>query len=99
MKKLLTIFTAILLSLSLSGCFGYHKITVRKNHQENVTSYPRRAKAGETVTIYTVSVTDADLYVNYNGISCKYVEEGVYEFVMPDCDVEITVVIKSNGLA
>ena len=89
----------MLLSISLSGCFGYHRITVRSDHKENVTSCPKFAKAGDTVTIETVSVTDADIYVRANGSECTCIQDGVYEFVMPDSNVEITVVIKSNGLA
>ena len=89
----------MLISLSLSGCFGYHRITVRSDHKENVTSYPKFAKAGDTVTIETVCVTDADMYVRANGVECRLVKDGVYEFVMPDSNVEITVVIVSNGLA
>ena len=87
------------LSLSLSGCFGYHAVKVRSGHEDKVTSCPKYARTGETVRIETVSVTDADIYVSANGTECKYVSEGVYEFVMPDENVEISVVIVSNGLA
>ena len=49
----------------------------------------------------TVSVCDADLYVSVNGDNDfgRFVSDGVYEFVMPEEDVEIAVVIISNGLA
>ena len=90
------VITAML--FSLSGCFGYHRITIRKDHKENVISYPKFARAGQTVKIETVSVDDADMYVRANGVECRYTGDG-YEFVMPDNDVEITVVIVSNGLA
>ncbi len=89
------------MALGLAACGSGYRITVREGDEELVTDVPKRAEAGETVTVTTVSVCDADLYVSVNGDSefGRFVSDGVYEFVMPEEDVEIAVVIISNGLA
>lgn len=97
MKKNLSICFLILLLL-LTGCLSGHKIIVESGKDE-IVSCPKRAKAGETVTIETVSVTDADLYLIVDGVSLDPIKEGFYQFEMPDHDVTVKVVIKSNGLA
>ena len=104
MKKLFcsAIIVTLLLAMALgiAACGGY-RITVREGDEELVTDVRKRAEAGETVTVTTVSVCDADLYVSVNGDNDfgRFVSDGVYEFVMPEEDVEIAVVIISNGLA
>ena len=97
MKKILTAIAVLMISLSLTGCFGLHKITVTSGKEEMVKC-PRFAKTGETVSFETVIVCDADLYVNAN-VDVRMISEGVYEFTMPDYDVEIRITVKSNGLA
>ncbi len=98
MKKLFGIALLVFLSLGLSGCFGYHRIIVTGN-PDYIDEYPKRAKAGETVRVYTVTVTDADVYFHVNGADYTTIQEGIYEFVMPDHDVEISLTVKANGLA
>ena len=52
------------------------------------------------VTFETVVVSDGNVYVNVVGVDdVTKVSEGVYQFVMPDFDIEIKIVVKSNGLA
>ena len=97
MKKKLTASLAIL-SLLVAGCLGSHRIIVESGN-EDLVNCPKRAKAGETVTVETVLVTDADLYLIVDGVSLDPIKEGYYQFEMPDHDVNIKVVIKSNGLA
>ena len=97
MKKKLAATFAIL-SLLITGCLGGHKIIVEYG-DEDLVSCPKRAKAGETVTVETVSVSDADLFFYLDGVELKPIKEGYYEFTMPDHDVDIKVVIVSNGLA
>ena len=87
------ILTVILL---LAGCLGQHKIIF---DESDVYNCPKHAKAGETVVFDTVLVCDADLYVYVDGAEYETISEGQYQFVMPDHDVEIRVVIVSNGLA
>ncbi len=100
MKKAVFLSVLISLMIMLTGCIGYHKISVRKGDEDYVVKYPRSAKAGEKVTIETVAVTDADLYVNINGVSdIKMTSWAIYEFTMPDHDIEINISIISNGLA
>ena len=78
-----------------------HRITVREGDEDLASDVPESAVVGETVTITTVSVCDADLYVSINGDRefGHFTRDGSYEFMMPDEDVEIAVVIISNGLA
>ena len=97
MKKPLAATFAVL-SLLFAGCLGTHKIIIEAG-DEDLVSCPKRAKAGETVTVETVSVTDADLFLIVDGVSLDPIREGYYQFEMPDHDVSIKVVIKSNGLA
>lgn len=88
----------LLTAFALSGCFSYHKINF-DNSDRNIISCPKRAKEGEVVKLETVSVTDADLYVYLDCVELKPIREAYYEFTMPDHDVEIEVMIISNGLA
>ena len=97
MKKILTI-SFLILSLVITGCLGTRKITIEAGEDE-IVSCPKRAKPGETVTIETVIVNDADLYLFVNGIALDPIKEGFYQFEMPNQDVRIKVVVKSNGLA
>ncbi len=96
MKKKLAAIA--ILSLLVTGCLGSHRIIVESG-DEDLVNCPKRAKAGETVTVETVVVTDADLYLIVDGVNLDPIKEGYYQFEMPDHDVSIKVVIKSNGLA
>ena len=97
MKKIL-ITTLLILSVMITGCLGTHKIEIEPGKDE-IVSCPKRAKAGETVTVETVSVSDADLFFYLDGVELKPVKEGFYQFEMPDHDVSIKVVVVSNGMA
>ena len=77
---------------------GYYKINYDKDDRD-IVSCPTRAKPGQLVTVETVSVTDADLYCYLDGVELKPTSEGIYQFTMPEKDVEIKVVVISNGLA
>ena len=98
MKKILNVTVIIMMVFMLSGCFGYHKITVTGD-KDLIDEYPKRAKAGETVRVYTVVATDADIYFHVTGTDFVTIQDGIYEFVMPDHDVEISLTIVANGLA
>ena len=86
----------MMLLIVIYGCFGFYRIDY---DEELVTKCPKHAKAKQTVEFYTVSVDDADIYVYLNDVELKSVKEGYYTFIMPDDNVNIKVVIKSNGLA
>ena len=85
------------LALLLSSCFGKHSIKVVSGEQ-HLYKCPKSAKPGETVTVLTAMVTDADLYLNGN-VEIKKINDGEFEFVMPDHDVELKITVISNGLA
>ena len=98
MKFLLKGTIILLATITLSSCFGYYKINY-DNDDRDIVSCPTRAKPGQLVTVETVSVTDADLYCYLDGVELKPTSEGIYQFTMPEKDVEIKVVVISNGLA
>lgn len=86
-------------SVLLSGCFGRHSIKV-VSRKELVDTCPRSAKAGETVRVTTAVVTDGDLYLNStDGTEIKKIKDGVFEFVMPDHDIELKITVIANGMA
>ena len=65
-------------------------------------SCPESARAGETVILQTkAGVLDGDMFVSVNGDKDfgSFISYGVYEFVMPECDVEIKYWVEGNGLA
>ena len=84
-------------ALLLSSCFGRHTIKVVSGDQF-LDKCPKSGKPGETITVTILIVTDADLYVNGN-VDIKQISDGVFEFVMPDHDVELKITVISNGLA
>lgn len=64
-----------------------------------VESCPETAKAGETVTVTTLDVTDGDKEITVSGVEGTAVNGFEYQFVMPDHDVEVRVRFIGNGLA
>ncbi len=73
-----------------------HAITIADG-KEYIEECPASAKAGEVVQIRTLFVTDADMYVNVSGANAERNGEGVYEFVMPDQPVKVTVTIDTSN--
>lgn len=75
---------------ALACKFAGFRIIV-KGGNDLITDWPTSARAGETVTIRTCSVTDGDLKVHVNGgKEATCVQEGEYQFIMPDNDVSIS---------
>ena len=63
---------------------------------------PKSARPGDTVILHTnAGVLDGDMFVSINGDKDfgSFTSYGVYEFVMPECDVEINYWVEGNGLA
>ena len=91
---LLTVMIALTATL-ISG-IGRHRITVISG-EKFVHKCPKSARTGETVTVMTSVVSDAELYVN--GVDGKFIRPGEYQFTMPDHDVElkVTVIAFPNG--
>ena len=100
MKKKLLIALAVVLVIVLIAFavlnVAFRKITVVSG-ERFVDHCPRRARPGQEVTVTTVVVTDAEIYVN--GADGKYVRPGVYVFTMPNEDVQLKVTVISfpNG--
>ncbi len=86
-RKIIGFTLPVLCVLGLCGCASSHAIKITGG-KDLITEYPSRAKTGETVQIITVFVSDGELVVSGGG--GEFVEENVYEFVMPDHDVSIS---------
>ena len=99
-KRYHMILAAALVVVMLCSCGRGYKISVVSGG-DLLDECPKRAEAGETVSVFTVMITDGDMYVSVNGDTDygRFVQEGVYEFIMPAEDVEITISFISNGLA
>ena len=99
-KRFLIILAAVLLAILLGGCGRGYAIRVVSG-ADLLDNCPKKAEAGETVTVTTMVVTDGDMHVRVNGDPDfgTFVRDGVYEFVMPAEDVEISISFTSNGLA
>ena len=100
MKKKLIVWVGLLLAILmvctvLVGC-SRHRITVISG-EKFVHKCPKSARTGDTVTVTTSVVSDAELYVN--GVDGKFIRPGEYQFTMPDHDVElkVTVIAFPNG--
>ena len=92
-KKLLLIIGTVLMVLLIALAvlnLAFRSITVVSGKQY-VDQCPRYARPGQEVTITTVVVCDAEIYVN--GVDGAYVQPGVYVFTMPDEDVQIKVTL------
>ena len=94
-KSIIRSAFAFSLAFLLSSCLGGHSIRVVSGEQF-LDKCPKRAKAGESVTLTPVTVCDGNLYVNGN-FSKK--SDSEFEFVMPDYDVEIKITVIANGLS
>ena len=86
------------LAFAITGCTKKYKITF-EGGEDLLESCPKKAAPGETVTVKTMSVTDADLYVRVNGDKefGHFVRDCEYEFIMPEGDVVIKIWIITNG--
>ena len=74
-----------------------HKITVVRG-EDLFEDCPKEAKAGEKVQIKTLDVTDGEIVIKVTGTdSGKFVEYALYEFIMPDEDVEISASVSTAG--
>jgi len=102
MKRCLLPFMLIFL-LMIAGCSqtsDQYKITIASG-EEYIDQCPKTAKAGETVTLLVLFVTDADMHISINGDEeyGSFAEDESYEFIMPEEDVRIDIWIVTNGLA
>lgn len=58
---------------------------------------PEKAAEGETVTVYTAYVTDAELYLTVDGVDVEKVNDAEFKFVMPARDVTIHIYVDTSN--
>ena len=99
-KRVLAILLACLLLWALAGCGGRCRIKLLTG-EDLVTSCPKWADPGETVTVETVSVCDGEVCMSVNGSTAGIVREleSVFTFTMPEGTAEVKVWVVANGLA
>lgn len=100
MKRLSFICIMIcLLFVFSAGCGGKHSIEIVKG-EEYIESCPKKANAGETVTVKTCYVCDGELHISLNGAADgSFIDETTYTFVMPEENVELSVSVSTEGFA
>lgn len=100
MRKIICIITALCISAALLSCGAdvKHKIEVEEKQNNIILSCPKSARPGEIVSVETCSVCDGEVKITINGEDTgKFISEGEYEFVMPDCDVKLYAKISTDG--
>ncbi len=92
MKRKIVIGTAVVFLLAL--CFGVFLGSYRirlDGATDLVISCPRRARAGQTVSVQTKDVTDGWVEVTVSGAEVTAVQGNLFEFVMPEHAVDVRV--------
>ena len=90
MKKKSYILLLSCMLIFLCGCGNTYKIKV-VGGEDLVVSCPKAAKAGETVSIETKSVTDGWVEVTASGTEVKAVRGDLFQFVMPNDNVDVRI--------
>ena len=90
MKKILLLLICAALILCLCSCGRSRCIRVTGG-EDLVLSCPKRARAGETVTVETKTVTDGWLEVTVNGTEAEAMQGDRFQFVMPEEDADVKV--------
>ena len=97
MKRMAVTALILLAALLVSACASGYSIKIGSG-ADLIDECPTRAKAGETVTVHTAFIADGELIMSVSGIeSGDFVEEGVYQFVMPAEDVTIRASVSTQG--
>lgn len=86
------IVAVLVLGLALAVGVSYHRIAILEG-KDLVRSCPKRAQAGEQITVYTAEVDDGQVYIT--GVEGDFVSPGVYVFPMPDEPVELRVKVQA----
>ena len=97
MKRKMIVGTAVILFLAL--CLGVFIGTYRVRlggATDLVISCPRRARAGQTVSVRTKDVTDGWVEVTASGEDVAAVQGDLFEFVMPEHAVDVRVKFVSD---
>ena len=90
MKRVLLLLLCAVLITGLCSCGRSYRIRVTGG-EDLVLSCPKRAQAGETVTVETKTVTDGWLEVTVNGVQAEAVQGDRFRFVMPEQDADVKV--------
>ncbi len=108
MQNVISLILSILLMLS-SGLSGVEAPTTKNDPQEysitlrsdtgDIVEYPKSAKAGETVSLHTLSYCDAELIITIDGVEGHWAREGLYQFTMPAHDVVVDTCVSTAGFA
>ena len=102
LKLTAALFAAILTACLCVACAagwdkdnGPYKITVAEG-DEYIESCPTEAMSGEKVSIRTLDVADADMWVYVDGEKLERAGSGFlgWKFVMPDHDVTVSVEVE-----
>ena len=89
-KKASLLLILCALIFCLCGCGRTYRIKIAGG-EDLVVSCPKAAKSGDTVTVETKDVTDGWLEVSASGAEVTAVQENVFQFVMPEQNVEVKV--------
>ena len=97
MKRKMIIGTAaiLLLALCLAVFTGTYRVRLG-GATDLVVSCPRRARAGQTVSVRTRDVTDGWVEVTASGEDVTAVQGDLFEFVMPRHAVDVRVKFVSD---
>ena len=97
-KRLIIIILAVLAVLCVcTACSSKTYKIIVVSGEDNIDTIPEKAEEGETVTILTMSVTDAVMRCAVDGEAIKEVKDSQFEFVMPAHDVEVKVWVDTSG--
>ena len=88
----------MLLVLSLSACGDLYRVSV-VGGADLVISCSKQARAGETVTVETKTVTDGWLETYVNGKEAKAIQGDIFQFVMPEENADVRVLFVGDDLA
>ena len=98
MKKPVFMLLLAALVIFLCACGNTYKIKVF-GAADLVVSCPKSAKAGETVTVETKTVTDGWVEVTASGTEVKAVQGDLFQFVMPKTNVDVRILFVGDDIS
>ncbi len=98
MKKTVFMLIIAALVIFLCACGNTYKIKV-VGGEDLLVSCPKSAKAEETVTVETKTVTDGWVEVTVSGAEVRAVQGDLFQFVMPKQNVEIRILFVGDELS
>ena len=98
MKKPVFMLFLAALMIFLCACGDTYKIKV-VGGEDLLVSCPKSAKAGETVTVETKTVTDGWVEVTASGTEVKAVQGDLFQFVMPKTNVDVRILFVGDDIS